>query len=157
MKTFKLAIKWGILFTLIALLWAYLMHILGYTSDKIDQFPMVDAIFFIPAVLLYVFALKDLKKQQGGTMSWLEGFLFGLYIGIVVMILTPLSQYITHTFIMPEYFQNNIEYAINTHKMSQTEAESYFSMTNYIIQSTIFAPIAGIITGAIIALFIKKK
>jgi hypothetical protein len=50
-----------------------------------------------------------------------------------------------------------IEYSVNEGKLTQEAAEAYFNMKSYIIQSSIFAPVVGVITSAIVALFTKKK
>jgi hypothetical protein len=40
---------------------------------------------------------------------------------------------------------------------TQADAEAYFSLKNYIIQSTIFAPVVGVLTSAVVAFFVKSK
>ena len=42
-------------------------------------------------------------------------------------------------------------------KMSLEEAEKYFSLQNYIIMSVVGALIMGVVTSALVALFVKKK
>jgi phosphate/sulfate permease len=41
--------------------------------------------------------------------------------------------------------------------MLQKEAEDWFNITSYIIQSFIGTPIMGIVTSAIVAFFVKSK
>ena len=41
--------------------------------------------------------------------------------------------------------------------MTQEAAEKYFNLKSYIIQGMVGAPIMGIITTTIVALFTKKK
>jgi hypothetical protein len=90
-------------------------------------------------------------------MTWLQGFISGAVIGLVVAILSPLSQYVTHQFISPEYFPNVIEYTVKTGKMSEEAAENYFNLKSYIIQSITGAVVMGVITSAVVSLFLKKK
>lgn len=73
------------------------------------------------------------------------------------MILTPLSQYVTSTFITPDYFNNVITYAVSTGQMEQQAAEEYFNLKSYIMQSTIFAAVMGLVTSAVVAFFIRSK
>jgi len=41
-------------------------------------------------------------------MTFLQGLLSGMVITLVVVLLTPLSQYISHSLISPDYFSNII-------------------------------------------------
>jgi hypothetical protein len=68
-----------------------------------------------------------------------------------------MAQYLTHTIISPEYFANVIEYAVDSGNMTREEAEGYFSLNNYMMQSTIGGLIMGIVTSAVVAFFVKKK
>ena len=71
--------------------------------------------------------------------------------------LSPLTQTITSLVITPEFFPNMIDYAVDKGKMSQPEAEAYFNLKSYIMQGLIGAPVMGLITTAIVAIFTRKK
>lgn len=73
------------------------------------------------------------------------------------MFLSPLTQVITFMYITPNYFENVIRYVVSQNQMSLQEAENYFNLSNYIRQSTLFAPLMGIATSAIVAIFVKRK
>jgi hypothetical protein len=73
------------------------------------------------------------------------------------MLLSPLGQLITHYVISPEYFSNVIKYSVESGLQIRVEAEEYFNLKNYIVQSTIGAPLMGIVTSAIVAFFLKSK
>jgi NADH:ubiquinone oxidoreductase subunit 3 (subunit A) len=90
-------------------------------------------------------------------MSWKQGFISGLIITAVVTLLTPLSQYLTSAVITPNHFENMISYTVETGNKTQEAAEAYFNLKNYMIQSIIFAPVVGIVTSAIVAIFTRKK
>lgn len=158
MKKFAIEFKWGVIFTLTTLLWMLLERLAGLHDSHIDKHAIYTNLFVIPAIIVFVFALLDKRKNfYGNKMSWLDGFLSGLVISIVVAILTPISQYITIKFITPNYFQNAIEYAIESGKMTSAEAAEYFNLTSYILQSAFGAVLMGAITAAIVALFVRKK
>lgn len=157
MSNYKVEIKWALIFTAVALLWMVFEKAMGWHGPKIDQHPIYTNFFALVAIAIYVFALRDKKQSMGGTMTWKQGFIAGVIISLIVMVLTPLSQYITHAFITPEYFQNAINYAVENEKMTQEQAEQYFNMKSYIIQSAIFAPVVGIITSAIVAIFVRSR
>lgn len=158
MKKYSTEIKWGLIFIIITLLWMVFERMMGWHGENIAQHSTMTNLFAIPAIVMYVFALLDKRRNDlGGIMTWGQGFKSGLLITLVVVILSPLAQYLTHTIISPEYFTNVIEYSVTNDVMTRDEAESYFSMSNYIFQSAIGALIMGILTSAVVAFFVKKN
>ena len=75
---------------------------------------------------------------------------------LVITILSPLSQYITSTYISPEFFNNIIEHSVESGAMTRENAEAYFSLRSYIIQATFGALTMGVVTSAIVAWFVKS-
>ena len=158
MKKYTTEIKWGLIFTIIALLWMVFERMMGWHGENISQHATMTNLFAIPAIVVYVIALLDKRKNDfGGIMTWRQGFLSGLIITLVVVVLSPLAQYLTHTIISPEYFANVIEYTVSEGQMTREEAEEYFSLSNYTMQSAIGGLIMGIVTSAVVAFFVKKK
>jgi hypothetical protein len=158
MKKYIIEIKWGIIFTLATLLWMYLEKQFGLHSEHLDKHATYTNLFSIVAITIYVLALLDKRKNAfGGTMTWKQGFMAGVIITIVVTIFTPLTQLISHYVISPEYFPNVIEMAVETGEQSREEAEAYFNLKNYMLLSTIFAFVVGILTSAIVAIFTRKS
>lgn len=157
MKNRKIEIKWGFIFILMMVIWMALEHAFGLHDEHIDLHPIVSNFIFIPAVSIYVLALLEKrKKAYGGYMTYAQGFMSGVVITLVVTIFTPLVQYLTSTVITPEYFQNAITYSVESGFTSQEEAEAYFNLKNFMTQATISAPIMGILTAAIVAIFTRK-
>ncbi|MFC2186098.1 DUF4199 domain-containing protein [Peijinzhouia sedimentorum] len=158
MKKYSIEIKWGIIFILATLLWMFLEKQFGLHSEHLDKHATYTNFFSIVAIAIYVLALLDKRKNAfSGTMSWKQGFKAGFIITIVVTVLTPIAQIITHNVISPEYFPNIIEMAVETGLQSREEAEAYFNLNNYILISTIFAFVVGILTSAIVAVFTRKS
>ncbi len=158
MKKFAIELKWGIIFTVVALLWMLLEKSVGLHDKYIDKQAIYTNFFAIPAIVVFVFALLDKRKNfYNNKMSWLDGFLSGLVVSIVVAILSPVAQYITIRIITPEYFPNMIEYVVVSGKMTMEEALEYFNLNNYILQSVFGGLLMGALTSAIVALFVRKK
>lgn len=157
MSKIRIELKWALIFTAVALLWMVFEKAMGWHGPKIDQHAILTNLFAIPSILIFVLALLDKKKSLGGQMTWKQGFIAGLIISLIIMVLTPLSQYITHAVITPDYFENAINYAVENDLRSEGEARKFFSLTNYMLISTISAPIFGIITGAIVSIFVRSK
>lgn len=158
MKKYQIELTWGLLFTLTSLIWVVIEKLLGWYGNNIEQHATLTNLFAIPAIAIYVLALRDKRKKDlGGVMSWKQGFITGLLITLVVVVLSPLTQILTHRIIAPEYFPNIIEYTVSTNQLTQAEAETYFNLKNYIPQSMLGALVMGIITSAVVAVFTRKK
>ncbi|MDB4582566.1 DUF4199 domain-containing protein [Draconibacterium sp.] len=158
MKKIGIEIKWGILFVVIQLLWMLGERVAGLHDENIEHHAKITNFFALIAIIIYVVALLDKRKNDlGGKMSWKQGFISGLIITAVVTLLTPLSQYLTSTVITPNHFENMISYTVETGNKTQEAAEAYFNLKSYMIQSIIFAPVVGIVTSAIVAIFTRKK
>lgn len=158
MKNFTIEIKWALIFISMMLLWMVMERMIGLHDTRIELHPVITNFVAIPAILIYILALTDKRKNfYGGVMTYKQGFISGLFITGIVALFTPLSQYLTLTVITPHFFENMIEYSVSHNHATREEAETYFNMKNYMIQSTIFAPVMGIVTTAIVALFARKK
>ena len=158
MKKFVTEIKWGLIFTFAGLLWMVLEKTLGWHDAHIDKHAIYTNFFALIAITIFVFALIEKRnKDLDGKMTWPQGIVSGIIISVVVAILAPLSQYITHEFITPNYFKNAINYHVEAGAMNQESAETYFSLKSYIIQAVFSALGIGVFTAAVVAFFVKKK
>jgi len=157
MKRYQLELKWGIIFSVAGIVWIGAERIFGLHSTHIDKHPMYTNLFFFIAILIIILALLEKRKSLGGYMTWKEGFLSSVLIGVVVLIFAPLSQMIIHYLISPEYFQNAIQYSVENKLATEEEAQGYFNLKSYIMQSIITPVPAAAITGGLASLFIKRN
>ena len=154
---FKYEIKWGLIFTVVALVWMLFEKAMGWHGPKIAVQAIYTNLFAIPAILIYILAFLDKRKNDTGPMQWKHGFFLGLGIAVVVTLFNPLSLWIINTIISPEYFPNAINHSIDSGSLDQAQAEAYFNLKNYIIQGTIGCLLMGAATAAVVALLIRKK
>ena len=159
MGKIKLEIKWAFIFIATMLVWMVLEKLVGLHDTHIDKHMYITNLFAIPAILIFVLALREKKKKDfNGQMSYKQGFISGLIITLIVTILSPLTQWIISTIITPEYFPNVIAHSVETgFHSSLEEAEAYFNLKNYIVQSTIGAFVMGIVTTAVVVIFVRTK
>ncbi len=158
MSKFRIEIKWAIIFSLATLLWMAFEKSMGWHDVLIEKHAIYTNFFAIIAITVYVLALLDKRKvDYNGKMNWKQGFISGIILSVIISLLSPLTQYITSTFITPEYFTNIIKFAVDSGKMTQEAAESYFSMKSYVIQGVFGALTMGIVTSAIVAFFVKRQ
>src|SRR5690606_2992637 len=128
MKKFAIELKWAILFCIITLLWMLFEKGQGWHGELIEKQATYTNFFAIPAIVLFVLALLDKRRNYyAGFMTWKQGFFCGLIISIIVAILSPLVQWITATYISPDYFQNVIEFSVSTGEMERAAAEKHFN------------------------------
>lgn len=158
MNKFRIEIKWAIIFTAATLLWMMFEKSMGWHDSLIGKHAIYTNLFALIAIAVYVLALLDKRKQEyNGKMTWKQGFVSGIILSVIVALLSPFAQYITHTMISPDYFNNIIAYVVESGKMRQEAAENYFSLNSYILQSVFGALTMGIVTSAIVAIFVKKQ
>jgi len=158
MDKFTIEIKWGVIFTVLALLWMVFEKTMGWHDVLIAKQAIYTNLFGIFAVLVYFLAVRDKKINfYNRQMTWRQGFVAGIIVTIVVTVLAPLSQFVTSNYITPDYFENVIAYSVETKVMTQEQAEAYFNLKSYIIQATFGALVMGVVTSAAVAWFLKTK
>lgn len=158
MVKFKTELKWGLIFIVVLMLWMIFEKLMGWHGENIESHAIMTNIFALIAVVVYVIAFLDKRKNDfDGYMTWTEGFMTGFAITIVVAVLSPLAQWIIHAFISPEFFDNMVDHAVQTGRMSRSEATGYFNLKSYMIQGSLGAFMMGVVTSAIVAVFTMRK
>lgn len=158
MQKNRIEIKWGLIFVVMGLVWMVLERLAGLHGPRIEYHPTFTNLVAIPSIVIYALGLREKRlKDYDGKVTYWQAFRASLIMTAVVTVLTPLSQYLTLEVITPHYFENAIAYAVENEKMTQADAEAYFSFNNYLAQSMVFAPVAGIMTGAIVSIFAARK
>lgn len=158
MKSIRIEIIWAVIFVIMTLIWMLFEKLAGFHSTHIDKHYIVTNFIMVPAITVYVLALLDKRaKYYDGRMTWKQGFISGLFITLFVTLLSPLTQYITSVIITPEYFPNIIRYSVDTGRLTQEAAEARFNLRTYIVEGLVGAPVMGLATSAIVAIFTRKK
>jgi hypothetical protein len=158
MKHIKIELKWAFIFTFLSLAWMLLERSFGWHDENIANHYWLTMLFAPFAILMYVLEMREKRRRAlDKKMTWLQGFLSGTVMSVFVALLSPIAQYVTHNYITPEYFNNVIEYSVTNDLMTRTKANEYFNITNYIWQSAFGALGMGVVTSAIVALFLRRK
>jgi hypothetical protein len=153
----KTEIKWGLIFSLVALLWVLLERLAGLHDKYIHLHPFLSILFAIPAVVMMVLAIREKRRELGGAITFKQAFLCGLGVSVVVALLAPLAQYLTQNFITPNYFTNAINYAVQNGRQTREQAEIYFSLKSYMLQASLSGLVIGSITSLILAVIMRAK
>jgi len=130
----------------------------GLHSTYIDQHSIYTNFIAIPAIAIYYFALRDKRENYfEGVMTYKQGFITGAFVTLFFTLISPITQFLIAEMVSPDFFDNMIMYVTENDIMTRDDAESYFSLTSYIIQGLIGAPIMGLITTGIVAVFTKNS
>ena len=157
MKKFAIEIKWGIRYAFLWILWLYIEKSSGYYEAKIGDYALYSLLFYFVTFFVYYVAIKEKKKDFFmGQMSWKQGCVTGIFLTVVMTLLTPICQMIFQKAIAPEFFPNMIEYSISKGN-SREAAENYFNLSSYIIQSIFSTLSFGVVISAVVALFLQTK
>jgi len=90
-------------------------------------------------------------------MTWQQGLISGGIMSVLIAILAPIVQYIISMAITPHYFENVIAYTVAAGSMSKEAAQAYFNLNSYMVQAAFGSLAMGIVTAAIVSLFLKTK
>jgi hypothetical protein len=158
MKKIQIELKWAIVFTIMSLAWMLLEKTLGWHDENISDHYWLTLLFIPFAILMYVLEIREKRRRYyNKKITWKQAFLSGALMSVFVALLSPISQYITHNYITPEYFNNVIEYSTTNELMTIEKANEYFNITSYMLQAAIGALVVGVITSAIVALFMRRS
>lgn len=158
LKKYSIEFKWGTLFAIMSLAWMFVEKSVGLHDVLIHKHALYTNFVAIPSVIIYVFALLDKRKNFfGGQITYMQSFLSGVLISVVVAVLSPLTQTICFQGITPTYFEHAIAYAISSKQMSEEVAREFFNLENYVIQGLFGAIVMGTLTSAIVSIFIRNK
>lgn len=153
----KTELKWGVIFSVMGFLWVCLEAAVGLHGRFIAWHPILTNLVAIPSVIIMVLAILEKRRVLGGVITFKQAFLCGLGVSLVVAVLSPLTQFIFHRLINPGYFENAIRYGVEQGKTTLEQAQAFFNLPSYMIQSVLAAIIMGSITSLVIAAMIKKE
>ncbi len=153
----KTELKWGVIFSVMSLVWLTLEYLVGLHGKFIAWQAILTNLVAIPSVIIMVLAILEKRRVLGGTISFKQAFLCGLGVSVVVAALSPLTTFIFHKIINPDYFTNIIRYSVENGKATLAQAESFFNLQSYMLQGVLAALIIGAITSLVIAAMIKKE
>lgn len=153
----KTEFKWGVIFSVMGLVWLTLEYLVGLHGKFIAWQAILTNLVAIPSVIIMVLAILEKRRVLGGTITFKQAFLCGLGVSVVVAALSPLTTFIFHKIINPDYFTNIIRYTVEQGKATLAEAQAFFNLQSYMLQGVLAALIIGSITSLVIAAMIRKE
>ncbi len=158
MKKFAIEIKWAIISLIIFLAWMTLEKKLGYHDTNIKWQPVFNLLYVFPTFILYLLALLEKKKKYyQDQMSWKQGIISAIIISFIIVFFSPVTQFIIHEFISPNFLENTINYTVISKKLTLAEAKEYTTLTSSIWKNISDGLSFGVVIGAIVAYLIQSK
>lgn len=159
MKNLKIEFKWALIFSVVVLAWMLLEKLSGLHAKYIDYHLYLTNLFAIPAIIMMLMALQEKKKlSYNGQINYTQGLISGSILSFLIAMISPITQWITTYIITPEYFPNVIKRSLETGYFNTiAEAEAHFNFQNYVILGVISSLFMGIVTTAIVMIFIRSK
>lgn len=141
------------------LVWMFLEKQSGLHDKYIDYQMYLTNLYAIPATIMVYLALRDKKKNYfKGQMDYKQGVTSGIVLSLFIAFLTPFVQWVVSFVISPEFFKNAIRNAINHgYYRNFDEAKAQFNFANYVRQGTFGALALGVVTSAILMIFLLTK
>lgn len=156
MSAFRTEIKYALLISLLTLLWLAMEYMLGL-QDTYIQFHWYCSLLAIAIPILCIQrAIEEKRQTQDGHITFKQALLTGFMTTFFAAVLSAPIQVIFHQLINPYFFETMMTYTLSRAQHlhlnineARQEAELYFNLTSYIIQSGF----GTLFLGTIIALF----
>lgn len=156
----KIEIRYAVLITLLMLLWLSLEYMIGLHDQYVEYHPYVTMLSIGIPVFCIMKALKDVQDEELRPLTFRQAFMVGFIITMMAAVLAIPTQLIFHQLINPDFFQNMKDYAVK-HAAEMNEdldkakrnADLYFNLTSYVLQSVIGTFISGTLISLVLAWF----
>ncbi len=138
------------------LLWLATEFLIGLHDQLIQYHPYISIlVVFIPVVCSRL-AISAKAEELNGKITFKQALVTGVIVAVTAAIFMIGTQFIFHTLINPDFFDNMVKYAVKRADLNGTsldqatiDAQRYFNLTSYLLQSSIFT----LLFGLVLALF----
>lgn len=157
----QLAMKWGVILGLISVAYFIMLNIASLAHEQ--SYGYLGSIF---TIVIFILAHKAFKEDNGGFMSFGEGFKIGALITIISSVISSVFTYVYVKFIdgsMLELIKEKAIADMEDQGMGEEQidqamgfAEMFMSAEAVLIMGTIMGIIFGIIIALIVTAFTKN-
>ena len=160
----KTALKWGFLTAFFTFLWLTLEFAVGIQSDYIAFHPVITLVALIIPLLCLYYGLREEKLKAPAHFSFSRALLVGMLISVVAAVFSILGQWVFHTWVNPAFFDSMINFRESKALaqgidvlVARREAEAYYSLESYLMQTVGGVLLGGAVISAILAFFMRIK
>jgi hypothetical protein len=162
------AVKYGVIALFITIAWTLIEHVLGFNTTKheIGQYARLLGAFVF--YFLIIKAIHTVRNQQGGSLSFGEGFKTGAILSVIYSLGISLWYALYGEVINTQYkptlmaFERSKLEAANASpesiadKMKEVDMSTGGSLLSYILL-VVFMCLIGLVVAAIAAVILKRK
>ena len=152
----NLNIRFGLIFWAVQCAWILGEYVLGWHTTDVDVTRGAQGFFFFPAAAVMAWGLVA-HKRQNAALTYLNALKMGAVVGLVVGLLSVPFHWAYTTFLNPDYAAHMIDSMVATGTATLEEATQQFAMPSYAFGLLIFPVVAGLMTNAILGLFMKTS
>lgn len=157
-KPSRIELAWAGIFFLMTLAWMSLEKSLGWHDTRIADHALYTNIYDLLFIVTLAMAMRSIKtKRYQGNMSWKQGIISGMWITLILAALSPLTQWITHRLISPDFFPNIIQFVTDNDLMTAEAAAAQFNLPNYVWQNLVGTLILGSAATLVLAHIFRTK
>jgi len=157
MKKIGIEIKWAAIITTFYCIWAYIENATG-NHEGFSNIIIFGMLFIFILILMMLLAFFDKKMNfYQGKWDFKQAFRFGLFLTGITALLNPVSHYIIHNSISPEYFSNLIEYQVAKGRETKEILLERYNFDSSMYQNMRDILSYGVVFSALLAYFLKTK
>ncbi|MBL0308775.1 MAG: DUF4199 domain-containing protein [Bacteroidetes bacterium] len=160
----KIIVRYSVLLSLLMLLWLSLEYMVGLHDRFIAYQPYVTLLAVGISIFCIHRALIEVQKEALHRLTFRQAFVIGFIITLISAVLAIPVQIIFHQLINPDFFQNMKEYSVKHAielnedvERAKLQAESYFNLTSYLLQSVLGTLVSGTVISLVLAWWKSRK
>ncbi len=149
--------KWALIFILVQTLWFLLGKLMGFHGEELDNYTLWNNLFALPAIAMVWMGLREKKhRDYGGIMSYGQGLSSGFYLSLFVGLFSLLATWIFFSLVSPGLL-DNLKNQMWEQTPSGNVPELMFSIVWFALISFFNSLIMGLITSAVLMLFLRSR
>ena len=152
----KLNLRFGLIFWAVQSAWILGEFAMGWHTTDVDVTRGAQGWFFFPAAAVMAWGLLA-HKRANQALTYLNGLKMGAAIGVVVGALSIPFHFAYTTFLNPDYTRLMVDSMVATGTATLEDATAQFAMPGYAVGLFLFPIVAGVMTNAILSLFMKTS
>ncbi len=156
-------LKYGLIIGLLSAAWVMGEYAAGLHTDLIEYHPIVTWFGMLIPIIGIVLALKEKRALQGKSLTYGQGVLTGFIVSVITALIGSLFFYIYIEIINPDFFpamiagaRDQAETAGLDADMARKNAEMYFNMKSYLMQTFFGSIIFGLVVSLIAAAILRR-
>lgn len=165
MKAYLIEIRYAFFISAVTFIWLMLEYLLGFQDEYVSYHSLVSKLALVIPIAFTFAALRQKREEYyDGVISFRQAFQSGALIAIICALLMIPIQYVFHYMINPRFFDVMIEESIkdgikNGKNLTEArqQAEAYYNITAYVIQSVIGTLVIGFLLAAILGWGVKRS